>query len=118
MNIREKFEEIWPVPEGVVWCRESDAYYFEVEPFEHFRPCEEMNHRLDTFTRCQETSDVYASLVDELVFQLEAEDRRLNDAADLIRKEQYMASLLAICHDPKPRRDILSRAKQIMEQKK
>lgn len=116
-DIRARFEEIWPVPEGVYWSPVFGAYVCA-----HGSPvkleCMELNLRLDTFTRCQETSDVYASLVDELVFQLEAEDRRLNDAADLIRKEQYMASLLAICHDPKPRRDILSRAKQIMEQKK
>lgn len=72
-DTRARFEEIWPVPEGVTWCRESDGYWFEVEPFEHYKPCTEMNLRLDTFTRCQETTDVYVSLLEELVKELESE---------------------------------------------
>lgn len=54
MNIRERFEEIWPAPEGVYWSPVFCAYVCA-----HGSPvkleCMELNQRLDTFTRCQET---------------------------------------------------------------
>jgi len=93
-DMRAKFEEIWPVPEGVYWAKVFGAYvcangsYLRLE-------CMELNLRLDTFTRCQETTDVYVSLVDEMV-------------ASLSEKTDTRASL----------NEWLYRAKQIMEQKK
>lgn len=93
MNIRERFEEIWPVPEGVYWSPVFGAYVCA-----HGSPvkleCMELNVRLDTFTRCQETTEPVMSLIQELVFALEAE----------------------ACSDHK--RDLIISAKQIMEQKK
>lgn len=67
MNTREKFEEIWPVPEGVFWNEyvgEYDAMHY------NSAVCDVYQARLDTFTRCQETTDVYVSLVDELIESL------------------------------------------------
>jgi len=70
MNIRERFEEIWPAPEGVYWSPVFGAYVCA-----HGSPvkleCMELNLRLDTFTRCQETTDVYVSLVDEMLMEIE-----------------------------------------------
>ena len=61
--------------------------------------CIEWDARLDTFTRCQETTDVYVSLIDEFIeevqFLLDAEGVSVPSSCDLI-----------------------DRAKQIMEQKK
>lgn len=115
-DIRLKFEEIWPVPEGVYWCESTSGYYADNQ-YDAFL-MHEWNDRLDTFTRCQETTDVYVSLVEELVGQLEIEDQRLNDSADLIRQGKEMLALQEICQNPNPRREIIDRAKQIMEQKK
>lgn len=70
-TIREQFEEIWPVPEGVTWCDASGAYWFRVESHEPTRMATDMNLRLDTFTRCQESQAIVTSLNDELVGALE-----------------------------------------------
>ena len=90
MDTRARFEEIWPVPEGVEWSPVFGAYVCA-----HGSPvkieCMELNLRLDTFTRCQETTDVYVSLVEEMVDE--------------------------ISQDPYPG-DWYYRAKQILEQKK
>lgn len=88
MDIRARFEEIWPVPEGVFWNEyvgEYDAMHY------NSAVCDVYQARLDTFTRCQETTDVYVSLVDEMVDE--------------------------ISQDPYPG-DWYYRAKQILEQKK
>lgn len=100
MNIRERFEEIWPVPEGIYWAEVFGAYvcangsYLRLE-------CMELNLRLDTFTRCQETTDVYVSLISELIEDIEM----LADWANSISEKKMVAGIVA-------------RAKQIMEQKK
>lgn len=64
-DIRERFEEIWPVPEGVYWnevlgiyAGRNDGAWFRAE-------CHDL--RLDTFTRCQETFT--ASLPDRMEMQ-------------------------------------------------
>ena len=50
-DTRARFEEIWPVPEGVYWYGK-----YEVDPYlQHDSVAIELNARLDTFTRCQET---------------------------------------------------------------
>lgn len=71
MNIREHFEEIWPVPEGVCWCVVDGGYF--AESTEHIPNSMRHNARLDTFTRCQETTDVYVSLIQEMVDELSSE---------------------------------------------
>jgi hypothetical protein len=48
-NIRAKFEEIWPVPEGVYWYGEYSTHLYSM-----LVAAREHNARLDTFTRCQE----------------------------------------------------------------
>lgn len=98
-DIRARFEEIWPVPEGVVWSDYWGEYSCcgdrALEAVE-----QEWNGRLDTFTRCQETTDVYVSLVDEMVAEIEH-----------LTIDAYGCT-------PQRAQDILDRAKQIMEQSK
>lgn len=82
------------MPEGVYWSPAFWAYVCA-----HGSPvkleCMELNLRLDTFTRCQETTDVYVSLIQE------------------------MANTLEDCYGEWVDGDnLLDRAKQIMEQKK
>lgn len=99
-DIRARFEEIWPVPEGIYWAKVFGAYVCDNGSYLRLE-CMELNLRLDTFTRCQETTDVYVSLVDELVKELEEAQPWI------LQDNQYME-----CGD------LLIRAKQIMEQKK
>lgn len=68
-DTRARFEEIWPVPKGVCWCVVDGGYFAESN--EHIPNSMRHNARLDTFTRCQETTDVYMSLVNELIKELE-----------------------------------------------
>ena len=98
-NTRARFEEIWPVPEQIQWSADRCAYWTEQYGFMLFAA--EMNLRLDTFTRCQETTDVYVSLVDELVGQL-------SDAKAWVKWEEQLDTIQAALH----------RAKQIMGDKK
>lgn len=70
-NTRARFEEIWPVPEGVCWCVVDGGYF--AESTEHIPNSMRHNARLDTFTRCQETTDVYVSLIQEMVDELSSE---------------------------------------------
>ena len=58
------------MPEGVCWCSSSGGYWFIVNADQMTQSCEEMNLRLDTFTRFQETTDVYVSLIEEMVADL------------------------------------------------
>lgn len=70
-DIRAKFEEIWPVPDGIEW--RIDGYYpisggrITVEIIEK---CLRFDDRLDTFTRCQETTSIHLSLIDDLVQEI------------------------------------------------
>lgn len=71
-NIRARFEEIWPVPEGVSWYEEAGEYVPDVYNGEDdffYLSCE-WDARLDTFTRCHDTTDVYVSLIEEMVADL------------------------------------------------
>ena len=97
-DTRARFEEIWPVPTGVCWCIVDGGYF--AESTEHIPNSIRHNARLDTFTRCQETTDVYVSLVDELIKELEWSYAGL-EACEIDHGSE-----------------VLSRAKQIMEQKK
>ena len=88
------------MPEGVYWSPVFCAYVCA-----HGSPvkleCMELNLRLDTFTRCQETTDVYVSLIDELV-------------ADI----RYRAYHEADDDDDEKSNGLLYRVNQIMEQNK
>ena len=70
-DTRARFEEIWPVPEQIEWSADRCAYWTEQYGFMLFAA--ELNLRLDTFTRCQETTDVYVSLIQEMVDELSSE---------------------------------------------
>jgi hypothetical protein len=71
-NIRAKFEEIWPVPAGIEWD-DRWSEYLPIDPADGhlIDQCTQLDTRLDTFTRCQETTEVYVSLIDELVQSLQ-----------------------------------------------
>ena len=61
-DTRARFEEIWPVHEGVYWSPVFGAYVCA-----HGSPvkleCMELNLRLDTFTRCQETTETVNEII-------------------------------------------------------
>jgi len=84
-DIRAKFEEIWPVPNRIFWSESSGEYLPHDESKPHLvDKCIEWDARLDTFTRCQETTDVYVSLIDELVAAL---DHHWTELPDCVNKE-------------------------------
>jgi len=99
-DIRARFEEIWPVPEGVYWSPAFGAYVCA-----HGSPvkleCMDLNQRLDTFTRCQETMVPVLGLVEEMVAELV-------QVAIWVEWRKDADRIAEICE----------RAKQIMEQKK
>ncbi len=70
-DTRARFEEIWPVPDGVYWSPVFGAYVCA-----HGSPvkleCTELNLRLDTFTRCQETMAPVLSIIEELIESIES----------------------------------------------
>lgn len=68
-DIRAKFEEIWPVPEGVFLNPYTGEY--DCMPWDEVKR-DIYVARLDTFTRCQETMAPVMSLVDEMVETLES----------------------------------------------
>jgi len=96
-DTRARFEEIWPVPSSIYWHQESGRYAPEHNDSISHYDADERNTRLDTFTRCQETTDLYAGLIKELVDEL----------------EWMTAAFYTPSSD-----EVLDRAKQIMEQKK
>lgn len=74
MNIRERFEEIWPVPKGLFWSDDQGEYLpikLSKADDDDFEKACEWDARLDTFTRCQETTAIHLSLIDELVQSLQ-----------------------------------------------
>lgn len=75
-SYREQFEEVWPVPDVIFWSQEIGRYSpmpDEVLQYERLNEqwAHEHNARLDTFSRCSETTDVYASLIDEMIDEVE-----------------------------------------------
>ena len=92
-DIRARFEEIWPVPDGLFWDDEKSRYWTPIYPM-----CDslfEWNHRLDTFTRCQE---MFAASLPE---RMEMQPYQTVDRGSTNYKAGFNACL-----------------KQIMEQKK
>lgn len=106
MNIRERFEEIWPVPEGIYWAKVFGAYVCANGSY--LRPeCIELNLRLDTFTRCQETTAIHLSLIDELI-------ESLSDMVDSCNNLEYEGGWMDNARSTAE--DVLERAKQKLEQ--
>ena len=101
-DTRARFEEIWPVPDGIEW-RDSFVGYAPMNgPSDAvLDTCIEWDTRLDTFTRCQETTAIHLSLIDELIL----------DVSAALGWDEYHEAIA----NPK---SALYRAKQIMEQKK
>ena len=112
MNIRARFEEIWPVPFGVSWNVDHGKYMvFGMSCLESSFAAHAHNARLDTFTRCQETTAIHLSLIDELVQSLQwyvDEDEIHEGDPD---NEYWVAGKHAA-------QSLCDRAKQIMEHKK
>jgi hypothetical protein len=111
-TIRERFEEIWPVPEGVYW-HDGFCEYMPTDPASeyHLEAAVAIDLRLDTFTRCQETTALYLCLIDELVQLLQwyVDEDEIHEGDP---ENKYWV-------DGKHEAEaLLYRAKQIMEQKK
>lgn len=81
-DVRAKFEEIWPVPGGIEWDGRWSEY-LPIDPTDGhlIDQCTELDTRLDTFTRCQETGYTVGCLVDNLIGELERLSLRV-DASD------------------------------------
>lgn len=111
MNIRERFEEIWPVPEEIFWS-EGHGEYWPVSNGPHdAHIAEQWDARLDTFTRCQETTSIHMSLIDELAQSLQwyVDEDEINEGDP---ENKYWV-------DGKHEAEaLLDSAKQITEQKK
>lgn len=104
MSIRERFEEIWPVPKRIYWSESRGEYMPQDDELEYLvNTAIEWDARLDTVTRCQETTDVYVSLVVEMLKEIELCHEYLDDLG---------------VPSPEYAKDIVYRAKQITEQKK
>lgn len=99
------------MPDDVYWCSSFGGYWHATTDEEPCRRCDEHDLRLDTFTRCQETTDVYLSLVEQLVAELEIERNSKSWSGG---KGDNYPCLIAWYRQSK----LLDRAKQIMEQKK
>lgn len=60
-DIRARFEEIWPVPECIHWSDGRGMYL--ALGHEHIHRAVWQNLRLDTFTRCQETTETVNEII-------------------------------------------------------
>lgn len=67
-NIRAKFEEIWPVPEGVGWGEATNCYF----AWYHMAQEDAIAHtaRLETFARCQEMMAIPEITKEQVFFAL------------------------------------------------
>jgi len=99
-DIRARFEEIWPVPAGIEWRQADGCYWPTPWNDDNYAVSTEWDIRLDTFARCQETTDIYVSLVAELIEDIES----LADWANSISEKKMVAG-------------IIDRAKKIMGSK-
>ena len=72
-DIRSKFEEIWPLPEGIYW--DGDEYMpeddLDIAHQKYLELAVEHDVRLDTFTRCQEMTAIYSTIVDDMIREME-----------------------------------------------
>jgi hypothetical protein len=72
-DIRAKFEEIWPAPDCIIWSEKWGEYMPIEKGMPANRVADEWDARLDTFTRCQETTDVYVGLIQEMIYRIDNE---------------------------------------------
>ena len=100
-DIRARFEEIWPVPRGCMWTDDRGYLPIDKDADHLIDRCIEHDARLETFTRCQETTAIHLSLIEELVADVRY--RAYHDADD---------------DDDEKSKALLHRINQIMEQKK
>lgn len=110
-TIREQFEEIWPVPECIEWLPKWSEYVSTESTVLSEMTAGQFNARLDTFTRCQETTALYLGLIDELVQSLQwyVDEDEIHEGDP---ENKYWV-------DGKHEAEaLLDRAKQFMEQKK
>jgi hypothetical protein len=70
MNIRAKFEEIWPVHnyDGIYWSPRDGKYLSAGHLSDSL--ADEYNARLDTFTRCQENMAIPEITKEQVFFAL------------------------------------------------
>ena len=100
-DMRAKFEEIWPVPEGVCWSEGYGEYMpMNRHSMKHSELACEWDARLDTFTRCQETVSPVMSIIEEMIADIEYLN---NDAYGSMQ-----------C----PSQELIDRAKQILGREK
>lgn len=92
-TIREQFEEIWPVPEGVYW-RDSKGRY-GCHSVSDVYAMDAHNIRLETFTRCQESMGPVLSLVEEMVKDLEWMNEK-NEDHHLIHQIEYAKEIIGV----------------------
>lgn len=88
-TIRARFEEICPVPESIYWSDRHGQYMIK-DGRGSLGDCLSYEAKLEIFTRCQETTDIYVSLVDEMVKDLESYCENYYDLASVIRAKQIM----------------------------
>ena len=70
-DIRARFEEIWPVPEGLRWDDRWGYLPTDPDSEQQINASVEHDTRLDTFTRCQETTSLYAGIIDDMIGDME-----------------------------------------------
>jgi hypothetical protein len=81
-DIRARFEEIRPVPDGIAWSMNVGAYVCNDAiriTQELINKCTELDARLDTFTRCQETRCMVGVIVDDLIRELDNAKTLIDD---------------------------------------
>lgn len=100
MNIRARFEEIWPVPECAEWSDYFGKYLQAPNTWATIGAVAAYNARLDTFIRCQESMAPVLSLIEEMVADIE-----------------YLIEF-ADGNEPYSTTETLNQAKQLLEQKK
>ena len=62
-DTRARFEEIWPVPEGMEWLSNVGRYVQITGKWLPMGAAQAYNARLDTFTRCQETTETVNEII-------------------------------------------------------
>ena len=102
-NIRAKFEYIWPVPKRIYWSDQRGEYMPHDPDNEHFVDvCIEWDARLDTFTRCQETTKKLLGIIEFMT-------NTLDDFIEIHEDEPNRPAVFQAV-------EITKHAKQIMEQ--
>lgn len=111
-TIREQFEEIWPVPKRIYWSEQRGEYLPQDCNMPHLTDqCIEWDARLDTFTRCQETTAIHMSIIEELIQTIQWHFQQDEISSDMGGDDYWYEG--AINDDC-----VIGRAKKFLEQKK